>query len=90
MKLPLPTYKHSFNPYLLIEAVSMFANKIDEAVKALIEEPNMGFHSKSHMIQLIMRRAGLFMGEENYKDIERYLGDEGADALLRDFGVERP
>jgi hypothetical protein len=89
MKLPLPTYTHALNPYLLIEAVVMFANKIDEAIKSLIAEPNMGFHSKSHMIKLIMRRAGLFMGEENYKDIEAYLA-EGADVLLRDFGVERP
>lgn len=66
----------------------MFANKIDEAIKALIAEPNMGFHGKNHMIQLVMHRAGLFMGEESFRDVEAYLGDEGADALLRDFGCE--
>lgn len=66
----------------------MFANKIDETIKNLIAEPNMRFHGKNHMIQLIMYRAGMFMGEESFRDVERYLGDEGADALLRDFGVE--
>ena len=89
MKLPLPTYRHPGNAAEIIEVISMFANKIDEAIKELIAEPNMGFHSKSHMIKLIMYRTGLFMGEENYKDIEAYLA-EGADALLRDFGVGRP
>ncbi|MDH0707038.1 hypothetical protein N5D53_10970 [Pseudomonas sp. GD03862] len=88
MKLPLPTYKHTLNSYLLVEAVVMFVNKIDEAIKSLIAEENMRFHGKNHMIQMIMHRAGLFMCEESYKDVERYLGDEGADALLRDFGVD--
>lgn len=88
MKLPLPTYRHPGNAHQLIEAISMFVNKIDEAIKSLIAEPNMRFHGRAHLIQLIMRRAGLFMCEESYKDVERYLGDEGADALLRDFGVD--
>lgn len=65
----------------------MFANKIDEAIKGLVAEENMRLHGRNHLIQLVMYRAGLFMCEENYKDIERYLGD-GATALLRDFGCE--
>lgn len=88
MKLPLPTYKHTLNSYLLVEAVVMFANKIDEAIKSLIAEPNMRFHGRAHLIKLVMYHAGLFMCEESYKDVERYLGGEGADALLRDFGCE--
>ncbi|MFG0325034.1 hypothetical protein ACF8EF_22285 [Pseudomonas sp. zjy_15] len=87
MKLPLPTYKHTLKSYLLVEAVVMFVNKIDEAINGLIAEPNMSFHGKNHMIQLIMRRAGLFMCEESFRDVEAYLA-EGADALLRDFGCE--
>lgn len=66
----------------------MFSNKIDEAIKSLIAEPNMRFHGKNHMIQLIMHSSDMFMCEESFRDVERYLGDEGADALLRDFGVE--
>lgn len=87
MKLPLPTYTHALNPYLLIEAVVMFSNKIDEVVKDLMAEPNMRFHGKNHMIQLIMHRAGMFMSEESFRDVETYLA-EGADALLRDFRCE--
>lgn len=86
MKLPLPTYRRPANITKLIEAISMFANQIDEAIKNLIAEPNMGLYNKNHLIQLIMFHAGLFMSEDNFKDIERYLGD-GADALLRDYGV---
>ncbi|MFG0765686.1 hypothetical protein ACF8Q9_02170 [Pseudomonas sp. TYF_15] len=88
MKLPLPTYRHPGNPHQLIEVVSMFVHKIDEAIKSLVAEPNMRFHGKNHMIQMIMHRAGLFMCEESFMDVKRYLGDEGADALLRDFGCE--
>ncbi|MNH44836.1 hypothetical protein D3C79_1071140 [compost metagenome] len=65
----------------------MFSNKVDEAINGLITEPNMRFHGKNHMIQLIMYHAGLFMCEESYRDVEAYLA-EGADALLRDFGCE--
>ncbi|MDM9599228.1 hypothetical protein QTN23_06970 [Pseudomonas shirazica] len=88
MKLPLPTYKHSCNPYLLLEAVYMFVNTIDEVIKSLITQENMRFHGRNHLIQLIMYRAGMFMSEESFHDVERYLGDEGADALLRDYGVD--
>ncbi|AXM97698.1 hypothetical protein ABGT18_09800 [Pseudomonas putida] len=87
MKLPLPTYQHPGNAYQLIEAASMFAHKIDEAVKVLIAEPNMRFHGKNHMIQLIMHRSGMFMSEESFRDVEAYLA-AGADTLLRDYGVE--
>ncbi|MEZ1837560.1 hypothetical protein QVM62_06825 [Pseudomonas putida] len=87
MKLPLPTYRHPGNVGQLIEVISMFVNKIDEAINSLIAEPNMRFHGKNHMIQLIMYRAGMFMSEESYKDVEAYLA-EGADVLLRDFGCE--
>ncbi|MCO1621326.1 hypothetical protein [Pseudomonas putida] len=87
MKLPLPTYRHPGNAYQLIEVISMFVGKVDEAIKSLIAEENMRFHGKNHMIQLIMRRAGLFMCEESFRDVEAYLA-EGADALLRDFGCE--
>lgn len=87
MKLPMPTYRHPGNPHQLIEVVSMFVHKIDEAINGLIAEPNMRFHGKNHMIQSIMRRAGLFMCEESFRDVEAYLA-EGADALLRDFGCE--
>lgn len=65
----------------------MFVKKVDEAIKNLIAEPNMRFHGKNHMIQLIMHRAGMFMSEESFRDVEAYLA-EGADTLLRDFGVE--
>ncbi|POG00121.1 hypothetical protein [Pseudomonas putida] len=88
MKLPLPTYIHSLNPILLLEAVYMFSNKIDEAIKSLIAEPNMRFHGKKHLIQMVMYHAGLFMCEESFRDVEQYLA-EGADALLRDFGCEK-
>ncbi|MCO8261745.1 hypothetical protein NC656_09310 [Pseudomonas asiatica] len=87
MKLPLPTYRHPGSAAQLIEVISMFVNKIDEAIKSLIAEPNMRFHGRRHMIKLIMYHAGLFMCEESYRDVEAYLA-EGADALLRDFGVE--
>lgn len=87
MKLPLPTYRHPGNAAHIIEVISMFANKIDEAVKSLIAEPNMQFHGKAHLIRLVMYHAGLFMCEESYRDVETYLA-EGADALLRDFGCE--
>lgn len=87
MKLPLPTYRHRGNAYKLIEAVSMFVSKIDEAIKSLIAEENMRFHGKNHMIQLIVHRSGMFMSEESFRDVEAYLA-EGADALLRDYGCE--
>lgn len=86
MKLPLPTYKTFLNLYSIAEALHMFANQIDEAIKNLISEPNMRFHGKNHMVQLIMCHSGLPMSEESFKDVERYLGDE-LDALLRNYGV---
>ncbi|MNJ35269.1 hypothetical protein D3C77_300000 [compost metagenome] len=88
MKLPLPTYGRFVNLPEIAEVIHMFRTKIDDVIKSLITEPNMQFHSKNHMIQLVMYHAGLFMSEESYKDVETYLG-EGADTLLRDFGVGR-
>lgn len=86
MNLPLPTYKHFINLYSIAEAIGMFVTSIDSAIKNLIAEPNMQFHGKNHLIQLIMREAKMFMCEESFKDVEQYLGD-GVDALLRDFGA---
>ncbi|WP_160106161.1 hypothetical protein [Pseudomonas izuensis] len=85
MKLPLPTYKNFINLYAIGEALHMFVNQIDEAIKTLTAD-GVQFHTKNHMIQLIMREAKMFPCEESFKDVETYLGD-GADALLRDFGV---
>jgi hypothetical protein len=87
MKLPLPTYRHPLHVIQLIEAISMFVNKIDTAIKNLIAEPNMQFHGKNHLVRLVMFHAGLFMSEESFNDVESYLGREGIDSLLRDFGV---
>jgi hypothetical protein len=87
MKLPLPTYRHPIHASQLVEAVSMFVEKLAEAVKTLTAEPNMRFDSHNQMIQLIMYHAGLFMCEESFKDVEQYLGD-GAGVILRDFGHE--
>jgi hypothetical protein len=85
MKLPIPTYKNFINPYAIGEAISMFVTKIDEAVKTLTSEPNMRFHSKNHLVQMVMYTAGLFMSEESFRDVEQYL-DDSVDAILRDFG----
>jgi hypothetical protein len=85
MKLPLPTYKYFINLYAIGEAISMFVTKIDEAVKTLTTTPNMRFHSRNHLIQLVMYTAGLFMSEENFKDVEQYL-DDSVEVILRDFG----
>lgn len=85
MNIPLPTYGRCVNFYAIAEAVSMFADKIDTAIKTLTSEPKIGFASKRHLIQLVMYTAGLFMCEESFKDVERYLGD-GAETILRDFG----
>lgn len=85
MKLPLPTYRRPGRISELIEAISVFVNKIDEAIETLMAD-GVEFHGKNHMIQLIMCRAGMFMCEESFKDIETYLG-ENLDALLRDYGV---
>lgn len=64
----------------------MFVNKINSAIKTLTTEPNMRFHSKNHMIQLIMYASGMPMCTESFKEVESYLED-GAEAILRDFGV---
>lgn len=85
MKLPLPTYGYFTNLYAIAEAINMFVTSINSAIKKLTAEPNMQFHSKNQMIQLIMYHAGLFMCEESFKDVEEYLG-EAAGTLLRDFG----
>lgn len=87
MKLPLPTYQQFTNLYNIAEAISMFATKIDEALKILTEEPNMRFHGKNHLIQLLMYEAKMFMCEDSFKDVEKYLGD-GVGVILRDFGHE--
>lgn len=87
MKLPLPTYQRFTNLYSIAEAIAVFREKIDEAIQTLTAEPNMRFHSKNHLIQMVMYTAGLFMSEDSFKDVEQYLGD-GVDALLRDFGVQ--
>ena len=86
MKLPLPTYGRFTNLYSIAEAISMFVTKIDSAIKTLTAEPNMRFHSKNHLVQLVMFHSGLFMCEESFKDVETYLG-ENIGTLLRDFGV---
>lgn len=88
MDLPLPKYRTPCDAANLIMVISMFAEKIDAAIKTLTAEANMQFAGKNHMVQLIMYTAGLFMSEENFKDIETYLG-EGAEVLLRDFGGAR-
>ncbi|MCE6980750.1 hypothetical protein EI534_25925 [Pseudomonas frederiksbergensis] len=85
MKLPLPTYQHFTNLYAIAEALHMFTNKIDEAIKSLTAD-SMQFHGKNHMIQLVMFHSGLPMTEESYKDVETYLG-ENLGVLLRDYGV---
>ncbi|WP_433737436.1 hypothetical protein [Pseudomonas putida] len=85
MNIPLPTYKRFMNLYAIGEAILMFVNKIDDAIKSLTAD-GVRFHGKNHMIQLIVREAKMFPCEESFKDVERYLGD-GADALLRDYGV---
>jgi hypothetical protein len=64
----------------------MFVEKLDEAIKTLTAEPNMRFHGKNHLIQLVIFHSGLFMCEASFHDVEDYLGAEGVDALLRDFG----
>lgn len=87
MNLPLPTYRRPGDITQLLEAVSMFVDKIDTAIKSLIAEPNIRFHGKNHLVRLVMFHSGLFMCEESFRDVETYLGD-GADALLRDFGVD--
>lgn len=86
MKLPLPTYQKPANFYNIAEAISMFVTKIDAAIKYLTTEPNMQFHSKNHLIQMIMFYGGLFSCEETFHDVENYLG-ENLEVLLRDYGV---
>jgi hypothetical protein len=89
MNLPLPTYKSFINLYAIGEALHMFVNQIDEALKTLTAETNMRFHSKGHlvqMVQMVMYTAGLPMNEDSFKDIEQYLGD-GINAILRDYGA---
>ncbi|SDO20034.1 hypothetical protein SAMN04489798_2304 [Pseudomonas arsenicoxydans] len=85
MKLPLPTYHHFPNFYSIAEAVSMFAKKIEEAIKSLTAEPNIRFHSEKHLIQLVMYAAGLLMCEDSFKDVEEYLSDN-LGVILRDYG----
>lgn len=87
MNLPLPTYRRPANIAQLIEAISMFANQIDEAIKTLTAETNVRFHGKNHMIQLIMCEAKMFMCEDSFRDVETYLA-ENLGTLLRDFGHE--
>ncbi|MHC8382657.1 hypothetical protein [Pseudomonas sp. LB3P14] len=87
MKLPLPTYQHFTDIYAIAEALNMFVNQIDTAIKNLIAVPNMQFHGKNHMVQLIMREAKMFMSEESFRDVETYLG-ENLGVLLRDYGGE--
>lgn len=86
MKLPLPTYGKFINLYSIAEAIGMFVNKIDSAIKTLTAETNMQFHSKNHLVQMIVYTAGLPMNEESFRDVEDYIG-ENLGVLLRDYGV---
>jgi len=83
MKLPLPTYRRFMDLYSIAEAIGMFVNQIDEAIKSLTAD-GVQFHSKNHLVQLIMFHSGLPMTEESFRDVENYLG-EGVDELL--YGV---
>lgn len=85
MNLPLPKYKQFINLYAIAEALQMFVNSIDEAIKSLTDD-KVQFHGKNHMIQMIMTRAGMFMCEESFHDVEDYLG-ENLGVLLSDYGV---
>ena len=64
----------------------MFVEKLEEALKTLTAEPNMCFHSRNHLIQLVMFHSGMTMCETSFMDVDEYLGSEGVGALLRDFG----
>jgi hypothetical protein len=86
MKLPLPTYGRFTNLYSIAEAIAVFVNQIDTAIKTLTsKDSGIRFHSENHMVQMIMYTAGLPMCEESFKDVETYLG-ENLSVLMRDFG----
>jgi hypothetical protein len=85
MKLPLPTYGRFTNLYSIAEAINMFVTSINSAIKELTAEPNMRFHSKGHLVQMLVYTANMPMCEDSFKRVDQYLGD-GAAAILRDFG----
>lgn len=84
MKLPIK-YGRRIDLYNIAEVLYMFTGKIDAAIKKLTKD-SVRFHSRNHMIKLIMFHAGFFMCEESFKDVEQYLG-ENLSVLLRGYGV---
>ncbi|MNP44994.1 hypothetical protein D3C76_1388820 [compost metagenome] len=70
MNLPLPTYGKFINLYAIAEALHMFVNKIDAALKALTDD-GVRFHSKNYLIKRVMHEAKMFPCEESYLDIEK-------------------
>lgn len=87
MNIPLK-YGYFINLHSIAEAALMFTDKINTTINELTAIPNMKFHSRHHMVQMIAYTAGLFMSEDSFKEVESYLGD-GVEALLRDFGGQQ-
>ena len=84
MNIPLPTYGKFFNLYAIAEAIYMFVNQIDSALKSLTQDC-VRFHSKNYLVKRVMHEAKMFPCMESYLDVETYLGEK-LDELMRKFG----